>query len=218
MAAWRRRAVLLLGVAVGLVALVVVLPSILAILLSVVFGFVAGGQEIYRGTAAVLGIALVLSQRRFAGMVRLAGWGLAGAATGATLFFLWRGTPDPPDAASAAWADLVWLLLLATWSMVGLRRWDGPLLALLFATTRTGLLLMGVFVAVTPGPGDPPGIEPAVTSFLLMAALALGAFLLVAMIGAALGALLLMLGEKRGRWLVAGLCLADAAWQLSMLR
>ena len=66
-----RRVVLLLGIAFGLVVLVLALSSILAIFLSGVFGFVAGGNEILRGTACVPGLAILLMQRRFAGCRRL---------------------------------------------------------------------------------------------------------------------------------------------------
>lgn len=218
---WTKRIALLLGIALGLVALFLVLPSILAIFLSGVFGFVAGGSEILRGTACVPGLAILLMQRRFAGCRRLPAWVLGGAFAGSALLVLWQGTPDPPNPAPAAWADLVWLLLFALWAAVGsgreTRRWDGPLLGLLFATTRTGLLAMGAFIAFMPGPGDPPGIEPAVMTFVLMGTVALGAFILVALVAAALGAVLLAIGERRGRWLAVGLCLADAAWQLVTL-
>jgi hypothetical protein len=216
-----RRVALLLGIAVGLVVLVLVLPSILAIVLSGVFGFVAGGNEILRGTACVPGLAILLMQRRFAGCRRLPVWALAGAFAGSALLVLWQGAPDPPNPAPAAWVDLAWLLLFALWSAVGsaawARRWDGPLLGLLFATTRTGLLATGAFIAFMPGPGDPPGIEPAVMTFVLMGMVALGAFVLVALVAAAIGGLLLVIGERRGRWLAVGLCLADAAWQLATL-
>ena len=216
-----RRVVLLLGIAFGLVVLVLALPSILATFLSGVFGFVAGGNEILRGTACVPGLAILLMQRRFAGCRRLPVWALVGAFTGSALLVLWQGTPDPPNPTPAAWADLAWLLLFALWSVVGsgaaAGRWDGLLLSLLFATTRTGLLAMGAFIAFMPGADDPPGLEPAVMTFVLMGTVALGAFLLVALVAAALGALLVAIGERRGRWLAVGLCLADAAWQLATL-
>jgi hypothetical protein len=214
---WTKRIALLLGVALGLVLLLLVLPSILAIVLSGVFGFVAGGNEILRGTACVPGLAILLMQRRFAGCGRLPLWALAGAFVGSALLVLWQGTPDPPNPVPAAWADLAWLLVLALWAGAGVRRWDGPLLGLLFATTRTGLLAMGAFIAFMPGPGDPPGIEPAVMTFVLMATVALGAFVLVALVSAAIAALLVAIGERRGRWVAVGLCLADAVWQLATL-
>ncbi len=212
------RGAVLLGVALGLVLLLPVLGSILAFVLSGVFGLVAGGQEILRGTACVPGLAILLMQRRFAGLRFLPVWALAGAFIGSALLVLWQGTPDPPNPDAAAWVYLAWLLILAVWAVVGVRRWDGPLLFLLFATTRTGLLATGAFIAFVPGSDDPPGIGPAVMTFGLMATLALGAFLLVALVAAALGALLLAIGERRGRWVAVGLCLADAAWQVAMLR